>query len=153
MRWSTSRATGVAPSRGYDQGRAACALLLEVRDLILLGEREADIVKPVQQAMLAMRVDVKADDAPVRPLNFLALEIDGQPRIGPAFGILEKFFKLVGRHPDRQHSVLEAVVVEDVAEGRRDHASDAEIHKAQGACSRDEPQPKLSPATKTLAWR
>ena len=46
---------------------------------------------------------------------------------------------------DGQQPVLERVVAEDVGKVGADHRLEAERRSAQGACSREEPQPKLSP--------
>ena len=59
-------------------------------------------------------------------------EVDGQRRIGAALGVVEQFLEVLRRDLDRQHAVLEAVVVENVAERGRDHAGDAEIHERPG---------------------
>src|SRR5262249_330945 len=53
-------------------------------------------------------------------------------RVGAAIGVVEQFLQVLGRDLDRQQAVLEAVVVEDVAERGRDHAADAEIHQRPG---------------------
>src|SRR6185437_7624770 len=61
--------------------------------------------------------------------NFLIGQIDRQRRIGAALGVVEQFVEVVLADADRQNAVLEAVIVEDVAEGGRDHAADAEIEQ------------------------
>src|SRR5262245_44115590 len=76
-----------------------------------------------------MRVDLELDQAAVRAPDLLLLEIDRQRRIRAALGIVKQFFQVLRLDLDRQHSVLEAVVVEDVAERGRDHATDAEVHQ------------------------
>ena len=52
---------------------------------------------------------------------------------------------------DRQQAVLERVAAEDVGERGRDHRAEAPADSAHGACSREEPQPKLSPASRICA--
>ena len=56
--------------------------------------------------------------------------------------------EFVGSKHDRQHAVLEAVAVEDVAEALGDHAADAESSSDQTADSRELPHPKLWPASR-----
>ena len=51
---------------------------------------------------------------------------------------------------DREQAVLQRVAAEDVAEAGRDDRADAPGGSAQGACSRDEPEPKLSPGEEDL---
>src|SRR3984893_19342309 len=66
--------------------RGLCLRLIGVdRGLLLHGE--ADVVETVHQAVLAERVDLERPGAAVGPADFLLAEIDGQCRIGAAFGI------------------------------------------------------------------
>ena len=90
-------------------------------------QRLADVVQPVQQRVLAERVDVEVDFLAVRPDHHLALEIDGDARVAAEFRIVDQRIADRARQADRQQAVLEAVVVEDVAERWRDDAADAEI--------------------------
>src|SRR6185369_6533332 len=103
-------------------------LLLEALDLVLLDHRQADVVEAVEQAMLAVGVDLELDHAAVGAPDLLLLQVDRQRGIGAALGIVEQLLQVLGRDLDRQHAVLETVVVENVAERGRDHAADAEIH-------------------------
>src|SRR5262249_1568737 len=93
-------------------------LLLEVFDLALLLLRQSDVIKSIEQAMLAVRVDFEMDDTAVRATDFLLLEIDCQCCVGAALGIVEQLLEIFGRHADRQQAILEAVIIEDVAERR-----------------------------------
>ena len=65
-------------------------------------------------------------------VDLLLFEVDGEPRIGAPLGIVEQLLQVLGTHRDRQQAVLEAVVVKNVAERGRDHASDAEILESPG---------------------
>ena len=80
-------------------------------------------------ANATLTIDLERHGAAVGPADFLLAEIDGQCRIGAAFGIVEQFVEVVLGDADRQNAVLEAVVVEDIAERGRDHAADAEIQQ------------------------
>ena len=70
--------------------------------------------------------------AAVRSADFLLLQIDRERGIGAALGVVEQLVEVLGADADRQHAVLETVVVENVAERGRDHAADAEIHQRPG---------------------
>src|SRR6516164_364371 len=85
--------------------------LLEAFDLVLLNHGEPDIVEPVEQAMLAVRIDVELHHAAVGTPDLLLRKIDRQRRIGAALGIVEQLLQILRLDLDRQHAVLEAVVV------------------------------------------
>ena len=68
-------------SRPRPRGRG---LLLVAFDLGLLLVRQPDIIEAVEQAMLAVRVDLEMDDTAVRTADFLLLQIDRECRIGAA---------------------------------------------------------------------
>src|SRR6185437_1567703 len=121
------RVTGWRPESG--PGALGPGLRLVTVDRSLLLHGETDVVEAVQQAVLAEGVDLEFHRAAVRPANFLIGQIDRQRRIGAALGVVEQFVEVVLADADRQNAVLEAVIVEDVAEGGRDHAADAEIEQ------------------------
>ncbi len=52
--------------------------------------------------------------------------------LAPRSASSNSFSRSSGLDADRQHAVLEAVVVENIAERGRDHAADAEIHQRPG---------------------
>ena len=52
--------------------------------------------------------------------------------VGAALGVVHQLVDVLLRQRDRQDAVLEAVVVEDVGEARRDHAADAEVEQRPG---------------------
>ena len=79
--------------------------------------------------MLAEGVDLEGDDARIGAADFLRLQVDRQGGVGAAAGIVHQLLEVFRRDRDRQDAVLEAVVVEDVGEGRRDHAADAEVQQ------------------------
>ena len=124
---------------------------LEGLDVVRLLERQSDIVETFHQAALEEGIDVEANDAAVRPPDLLARQIDGDGGVRPTRRIVEQLVDLALRQPDRQNAVLEAVVVEDVGEARRDDAAKAEIEQRPGRMLSDEPQPKLSPAIRICA--
>ena len=77
-------------------------------------------------------VDLELDRCRRPARGFPVSQIDGERGIGAALGVVEQLLQVLGRDADRQHAVLEAVVVENVAERGRDHAADAEIHQRPG---------------------
>src|ERR1700733_1683880 len=98
-------------------------------DRRLLLQRQADIVEPVHQTALAERIDLEFHRAAVGAADFLIGQINGQGRVRAALGIVEQFVEVFLGNADRQNTVLEAVIVEDVAERGRDDAADAEIEQ------------------------
>src|SRR3984893_7559840 len=113
-------------------GSLRLGLLLKALDLAGFEIGHADVVEAFEQAFLAVRVDVEFHYAAVGAADFLFLQVDAERRIGAALGVVEQLFQVFRRHLDRQHAVLEAVVVENVPERGRDHAGDAEIHQRPG---------------------
>src|SRR5262249_14451134 len=108
--------------------RPRCAgLFLEARDLVFLDKRESDVIEAVEQAVLAVRIDFKSDHAAIGPAYFLLFEVDGEARIGAALGIVEQLLQILRADLDRQKAILEAIIVENVAERGRYHAGDAEV--------------------------
>src|SRR5579872_783547 len=79
--------------------------------------------------MLAERIDLEFHRAAVRTADFLVGEIDGERRIRSAISVVEQLVEIFLGNADRQNAVLEAVVIEDVAERGRDHAADAEVEQ------------------------
>ena len=92
----------------------------------------ADIVETVEQQVLAERVDAERDLLAVRPDHHLPRQVHGDPRIAAHLRVFHQLVADGARQLDRQDAVLEAVVVEDVGEARRDHAADAEIQQRPG---------------------
>src|SRR5262249_30486168 len=68
--------------------------LLEAFDLVLLDHGEPDIVEAVEQAVLAVRIDVELHHAAVGTPDLLLRKIDRQRRIGAAFGIVEQLLQI-----------------------------------------------------------
>src|SRR5262249_15317234 len=75
-------------------------LLLEALDLGRLLHGEPDVVEAVEQAMLAVRIDVELHRAAVGPADLLLLEIDGERGVGAAIGIVEQLLQILGRDLD-----------------------------------------------------
>src|ERR1700719_834680 len=82
-------------------------LFLKARDLVLLDESESDVIKAVEQTVLAVRVDLELDHAAVGAAYLLLFEVDGEARIGAALGIVEQLFQILRSDLDGQNTVLE----------------------------------------------
>jgi hypothetical protein len=91
-------------------------LLFEACDLILLRQRQTNVVQALEQAVLTVGIDVEPDHAAIWAADFLLFEIHGEARVGAAFGVIEQLFQILRANLDRQKAVLEAIIVKDVAE-------------------------------------
>src|SRR5947207_631845 len=80
---------------------------LEGADLVRVAQREADFVEPVQQAVLAERIDVEVHaERLVRARHGLLLEIDHQPESRERIALVEQPIDLaLGQH-DWQERIL-----------------------------------------------
>src|SRR6185503_5745043 len=109
-------------------GELRFAPRLEGADLVRMAQREADLVEPVEQAVLAERSDVEAEALrAVEGRHALPLEVDPQPEAGERNRIVEQLVDFGFRQRDRQEAVLQRVVLEDLAERGRDHGAEAVI--------------------------
>src|SRR3546814_12717813 len=111
-------------------------LLLQLRlvgiDLRRVGEGEADVVEAVEQTVLAEGIDLERYGSAVGTGDLLLLQVDRDHGVGAALRVVHQQRHLLLRQGDRQDAVLEAVVVEDVGEGWRDDAADAEVQERPG---------------------
>src|SRR5262249_1458728 len=109
------------------------ALLLEGADLVRVAQREADLVEPVQQAVLAERVDVEAEAfRAIGGRDRLLSQINRQFEAGKRRGIVEKLVDLGLGQGDRQEAVLERIVLEDLAERGGDHGAETVVAQRPG---------------------
>lgn len=85
-------------------------------DLVFVQKRQADVVESLQQTLAAKRIDLKAEPEPFVIGHPLPGQINGQFVTGTSGGSLEEFIDLLfGKH-DREHAILETIVVKDVGE-------------------------------------
>src|SRR5689334_4625438 len=91
--------------------------LLELRDLLVLRQEEAELVDAVHEAVLREAVDRERRGAPVRQRDRLRAEVDAYARAGRG----EELRHRGGLEHDRDEAVLEGVVAEDVGDARRHH--------------------------------
>ena len=112
-----------------------------------------DVVQSVQQQMFPKWVNIEGDFLAVRADHHLAREVDGHTGIAAELGVLDQLVaeargRRIGRMPFLK-LLLKKMSAKSGAMMQRMPKSSS----AQGACSRDEPQPKFSCAMMTCAWR
>jgi hypothetical protein len=107
-------------------------------------ERTRDVVEPVQQAVAPERDRTSnAISSPSDRRIDLPLEVDFRRR--SALDGLDQRPSSAGGSTIVTRPDFKRVRCEDVAERRRDDDVEAVVLQRPGACSRDEPQPKLRP--------
>src|SRR5262245_55817516 len=100
-----------------------------VVDLIDVAKREADVVEAVEQAMAAEGLDFKLETQPEVVGERAILEVRCQGIIGAGGGAAEQIVDLLLAQHNRQHAVLETVVIEYVSKARGDEHAEAPILK------------------------
>src|SRR5689334_11929909 len=106
---------------------------LEGADLVRVAQRQADLVQAVQDAVLAERIDVEAEALrAIGGRHRLRFQIDDQLEAGKRCRFVEQLVDLGFAQRDRQEAVLERVVGEDLAEGRRDYRAEAVVAQRPG---------------------
>src|SRR5690554_432796 len=113
-------------------GLAGTMTGLEGLDGVRVLQRQADVVQAVEQAVLAEGIHLEAVLHAVRTGHGLRLEVDGQLIALVGLGLLEQGVDFFFFQHDRQQAVLEAVVVEDVGEARRDDGAEAVLVQRPG---------------------
>src|SRR5262245_7398887 len=96
------------------------------RDLSLVLQREGNVVEAVEQAVSAEVVDGELEVETLFVGETASVEINGE-LISALVGALKEVFNLVFGELDRQHAILEAVVVKNVGEGRSDDDAEAVV--------------------------
>ena len=97
-------------------------LRLERADRVAVLEREADVVPTIQQALAARCIDVEGKrKAAIGGAHQLLVEVYRQLEAREGGAVVKQAVNLRFRQADHQQAVVERIVVEDVAEGRRDH--------------------------------
>src|ERR1700730_17599584 len=103
--------------------------ILEGRNPFAVTERERNIVRAGQKALLPERVDFEPVDRTIRSRRRLCFEIDGDMASGRLLQYGSQRRNPLGGQHNRQQAVLEAVVEKYVAEARRQHGPDPVIVK------------------------
>src|SRR5690606_2480331 len=81
-----------ASGRGRVQPGVRGAIpLLERADPLLLLQGQADVIEPLEQAVLAKRVDLERNDLAIGTRDFLLLEINGDTRVMAVSRIFHQF--------------------------------------------------------------
>src|SRR5688500_9035603 len=84
------------------------SLRLECADLVRVAQRKADLVQPVQQAVLAERIDLEAHDLGAAGGGYrLLVHVYGQFETGKRGAIVEQAVHFRLAQHDRQEAVLE----------------------------------------------
>src|SRR5579864_9303044 len=111
----------------------AQALFLERRDFFFVDERQANVVKTLEQAIAAEGIDGEGTAQAAIVGDDLVFEIDGEAVALVLLRAREKLVHLLVRQRDRQNPVLEAIVVEDVGVARRENRAEAVIENGPGS--------------------
>src|SRR5262249_25217862 len=116
--------------RSREPGLLRKSFRFERADLVGVLERQRNVVVAVQQAFAPERIDVEAIRVrAVRRAHRLRLEVDRQLEAGKRLDRVEEAIDFILGEHDRQQSVLETVVEEDVGKRRRDQRSESEIEQ------------------------
>src|SRR5580700_1915735 len=108
--------------------------ILEGRNPLGVGERERNIVRAGQKALLPERVDFESFDRAVGPGQRLRSEIDDHMTPGRLLQHGSQRGDPLGGQYHRQQAILKAVVEKYVPETRRQHGPDAVIVKRPYRC-------------------
>ena len=101
--------------------------------------------------MLAKRVDIEAEHAAaVRGRYRLPLEIDRELESGKSRGLVEQAIDLGFAEHDRQQSVLETVIEENVGERRRDDRPESVVAERPGSVLARAAATEIAPCEKDL---
>ena len=83
----------------HTHGRAAFDFSSKRVDLVAFDHGQPDVVETVEQAMLAVGIDVELHHAAVGPSDLLLFQVDGERGIGAALGIVEQLLQVLRRRP------------------------------------------------------
>src|ERR1700751_5451898 len=86
-------------------------------------ESEADIVKTIKQGLPSLRIDIECDRLALRRQDHLLDEVNRERCT--VCSLAGQLRHRDGREHNRQHAVLKAVVVEDIAKTLSNHAAQA----------------------------
>src|SRR6185369_11962114 len=122
--WAPAGAGATRRSRENPRLALLAALLVGL-DLVGMPQREADLVQPFDQVVLAGGLHVEMEGLPGAGAHRLRGQVDREPEAGMRRDLVKEVvdFRL-GQH-DRQQAVLEAVGEEDVRVRRRDDRLEA----------------------------
>src|SRR5688572_18824406 len=110
-------------------GLALAMFCFERFDFLRVNQREPDLVQPVQHAILGERIDVELETFPTRRGYGLLLEVHRQLVAFFPMHFAKQAIDDLLVEPDHQQAVLEAVVVENVGEARRNYRLEARLQQ------------------------
>ena len=97
-------------------------------DLLGVAQGEVDVVEPLEQPPAGVVVD-RERDREVLGGDRLRLQVDGQLEAGALLDLLPQQLDVGLLDGRGQQARLRAVALEDVAEARRDHRAEPEVHQ------------------------
>jgi hypothetical protein len=128
---------------GEQPGLLEPALFFKGPDLLGVPQGQADVVPAVEQAFLAEAIDGKRQSAAVGTEHLLLLEIDQQPAAGRRLDECKQGVDLGRRQTIGRMPFLKQLLKKMSAKLSAITARKPKSSKAQGACSRELPQPKF----------
>src|ERR1035437_5692587 len=97
-----------------------------------MAQRQANVVKAIDQAVFPERLDLKRQFIAVRFNDHLSLQVDRQGVAGESRRLVKQLAHLALSQHDRQQAILEAVVEEDIGVAGGDNGTKAELIKRPG---------------------
>jgi hypothetical protein len=116
-------------ARFYEPRLLGQAFLLERRDLVLVAQRQFDVVESIQQAMLAKRRDFEWMLGPVWLHDPLAGQVDRQTVVNVCRHLVEQAIDNSLGQDDRQQTILRAIVEKNVGKARCDDGAKSELQQ------------------------
>ena len=97
----------------------------EIGDLVFERHGQANIVQPIEQPMLIESIDLEGIAGLIRTGQALGVQVDGDLGARTFAQLPAQGRAMLTRKLDRQHAILDTIVVVDVAKTWRDHRADA----------------------------
>ena len=120
-----------SPSR-WVPSLCGCLFLFKSGDVFFEPQQVAKLVDALQQAGLVEWVDRELDRAPVRQLQGLSFEIDSHRGLDAFFRQVKEVLVGFFIDDDREESVIQRIVAENVRKGGADHRLEAPSHQRPG---------------------
>src|SRR5579883_2022370 len=116
-----------------DPGGHLFALLLIRLDLIAVAQRPTDIVQSLEQGLLAERINFEVDRASRGSRDGLGCQIHTQRIALISLDLREQLAHSFMGERNGQEAVIEAIVIEDIGEARRDEHAEAIVANGPGS--------------------
>ena len=141
--------------RVEEPGSAFASIPLVATDGFGVLKGQPDLVQALDEHPLPERVDIEGMFRAVRSTDDLGGQIDLE--LEAPCGTVEESVHNLGRQSDRQHPVLETVVVKDVGKVRRNHGAKAVFgqgpYRVLAARTTAEVLPRKKNRRALVAWR